>query len=342
VCSRRVHAGPALVASGVGLAVVSLAPQAGALELRFSPSAACSSEEITFRVENALAQPVSSIAGPTFHVDIARASLGYVGRVDIAGPSDDATVLGARRVTAASCDELVDTLALTLVLAIAGQREANAAAAAPAPTADDGVVNAGAAAVSSTGDALGPSAASSVEPSTGPRLGAFGALIGDAGSLPAFGLGVAVGVDLAWPSLELRVLGVLLPGAEGRVDPADPASPGAEIGLASGGLMACAPLSTRLANAELVACVGAELGRLSGHGTQIETSHSSATWWAAPRADLASRWGLPLPGCALEVGIGVAAPIWRDEFVLQGVGSVHRAAPVIGRASLGLRADFGP
>lgn len=347
VCSRRALAGPAALASRVGLAVVALGPHAVALELQFSKSAACPSDEIAFRVENALTQPLASIAGPTFHVDIERAPSGYVGRVDVAGSSSDAAVSGARRVTAASCDELVDTLALTLVLAIAGQREANArngaASAPPAPAAEHaGHDTAAPSPVSGPDDALGPDAANPTESSTAARLGAFGALVGDAGSLPAFGLGVSLGVDLAWPSVELRALGMLLPGAEGAVDPSNPASPGAEIGLVSGGLLVCAPLSTRLVNAELVACVGAELGRLSGHGTRIDTSHSSATWWSAPRADLASRWTLPMPGLTLEVGVMAAAPIWRDEFVLQGVGSVHRAAPVIGRASVGLRADFGP
>ncbi|HTV25694.1 MAG TPA: hypothetical protein VMG12_43660, partial [Polyangiaceae bacterium] len=249
-------------------------------------------------------------------------------------------------VTAASCDELVDTLALALVLAIAGQRGADAASAeSPAPPAS--VESASAPhpaphAVPGSDAALAADAASSRESrAEGPTVAAFGAMLGDAGSLPAFGLGLAVGADVAWPGFALRALGMLLPGAEGSVDARDPASPGAEIGLVAGGLLVCAPLSTRLVGAELGACVGAELGRLSAHGIRIDRSHSSTTGWAAPRADLAGRWALPLPWLALELGLTLAAPIWRDEFVLEGVGSVHRAAPVVGRVSLSLRADFG-
>jgi hypothetical protein len=325
-----------------------LARPTHALELDLPISAPCPSDEIAFRVENALAQPLSSIAGPTFHVGIERVPNGYVGRVDVAGSSGGSVASSERRVTAASCDELVDTLALALVLAIAGQRDAAAstsAATAPStPRAEGALAHATASSrpVSGARDALGANAASPAELGSGARIAAFAGLVGDAGSLPAFGLGVAVGADVAWPAVELRALGMFLPGAEGFVDPREPASPGAEIGLVAGGLLLCAPLSTRQVGAELAACVGAELGRVSGHGTRIDTSHSSATWWSAPRVDLTGRWGLPLPRLALELGVTVAAPIWRDEFVLQGVGSVHRAPPVVGRASLGLRADFGP
>jgi hypothetical protein len=345
VCSRRANGRRVTAAGCVGLAVAALTSPVDALELEFSKGCPCPSEEIAFRVENALAQSLASIPGPTFHVDVERVPSGYLGRVRLAAGAGDAAH-GERRVTASSCDELVDTLALTLVLAVAEQRDFKASANAPsdqlARPADDTIAPASPAPAQARGDVLGSSAVSPAESSTGARLAAFGALVGDAGSLPSFGLGVAVGADVAWPSLELRASGVLLPGAEGSVHAGDPTSPGARIGLVAGGLSMCAPLATRVVSAELAACVGAELGRLSGHGTQIDTPHSSATWWSAPRADLALRWALPLPRLALELGVTVAAPIWRHEFVLEGVGSVHRAAPVVGRGSLSLRADLGP
>jgi hypothetical protein len=326
-----------------GLVLVTLAPRARALELEFSRPSPCPSDEIAFRVQNAIAQPLANIVGPTFHVNIERVATGYVGRVDAARPDGDAIAPRERRVSAASCDELVDTLALTLVLAIAGQREASAASSgastAPAVAAGDSFAPEAAPSALPANEAIAPKKASSADSDA--RLAAFAAMVGDAGSLPAFGLGVAFGADVAWPSLELRALGTLLPGAEGSVDARDADSPGAEIGLVAGGLLACAPLSTRVVGARLAACVGAELGRLSGHGTRIETPHLSTTWWSAPRADVAGRWDLPPRWLALELGVTVAAPIWRDEFVLEGVGTVHRPAPVVGRASLSLRADFG-
>jgi hypothetical protein len=277
------------------------AQSAHALELEFSKSAPCSSDDIAFRVQNAMAQPLASIEGPSFRVSMERVATGYVGQVDVARPSHAAIDPSERRVTASSCDELVDTLALTLVLAIAGQREANAASDARSATtarpAEEPVAPDGAAPspVPGADEPLDANAGSSSESNARARLGAFGAMVADAGSLPALGLGVALGADVAWPSVELRALGMFLPGAEGSVEPRIPASPGAEIGLIAGGLLVCAPLSTRLVGAQLAACVGAELGRLSGYGTRIDIPHSSTTWWSAPRADIAGRWALPLP-----------------------------------------------
>lgn len=347
ISSLRPKRGTAAATLLPGLAVIALAPAAHALELEFSRSPPCPIDEIGFRVEKAIAQPLASIAGPTFRISIERVRTGYVGRVDVPRPSDDAVDASERRVTASSCDELVDTLALTLVLAVAGQRDAHArskqASAPPLLPADDTGAGEGAApSPVQAAERLDTNPAISAEPTgASAHLAAFGAIVGDAGTLPAFGLGVALGADMAWPGLELRALGMLLPGAEGSVNPRDPASPGAEIGLVAAGLLACAPLSTRWMGAELAGCLGAELGRLSGHGVRIDTSHSSTTWWSAPRADVRGRWALPLHGLALELGITGAAPIWRDEFVLEGVGSVHRSAAVVGRASLSLRAEFG-
>jgi hypothetical protein len=343
-CSPRPRKGAGVAASLVSLAIVTFGPRANALELSFSGSAPCATDEITFRVEKALAQPLASVAGPTFRVDIERAPIGFVGRVDVPGQAGGAVESSERRVTATSCDELVDTLALAIVLAIAWQRDASAsslAASVPPPVESTSAFSGEATPPDAAGE-TDPNGSRAAEPSTaGPQLSAFGAMVADAGSLPALGLGVAVGVDVAWTALELRALGMLLPGADGSVDRRDPASPGAEIGLVAGALLACAPLSTRAAGATLAACVGAELGRLSGHGTRIDTSHSSTTWWAAPRADIGARWALPVSWLAIELGVTVAAPIWRDEFVLEEVGSVHRPAAVVGRATLSLRAQFG-
>lgn len=351
LCRARAERGTVARGVLVGL-TLAFVPPAHALELEFSKAPPCPVDEISFRVEKALAEPLANIAGPTFRVGIERVATGYLGRVDAPAASGDAGLSSSdaaplrsseRRVTAASCDELVDTLALTLVLAIAGQRDAKTSPGEPPPPPADEAARALDANGADGADGAAHAAESASEAdAAGPRLGAFGAMIGDAGSLPAFGLGAAVGADIAWPSVELRALGMFLPGAEGSVDARDPASPGAELGLIAGALLVCAPLSTRVVGAAAAACLGAELGRLSGHGTRIDTSHSSSTWWSAPRVDLGGRWALPLPWLAIELGITLAAPIWRDEFVLDGVGSVHRPAPVVGRASLSLRADFGP
>jgi hypothetical protein len=67
----------------------------------------------------------------------------------------------------------------------------------------------------------------------------------------------------------------------------------------------------------------------------VSSSHPSNTFWAAARADLGLL--LPLAASLRVVGrAGVAVPLVRREFVLDGPEVVFRTAPVTGRVLLGL------
>jgi hypothetical protein len=171
---------------------------------------------------------------------------------------------------------------------------------------------------------------------TGPGFAGLAWVVADTGSLPAAGLGVAVGAELAWSSFSLRALGLLLPAQEGSVDPTDPASPGAEIGLMLGSVLGCIPIATGQHAIALDACAGWELGQLSGQGTGVQTPHQNGTLWSAARIDLSGRWTLLESGLGVELLITAAAPLTRDEFILKEIGSVYRPASVVGRAGLGL------
>lgn len=294
-------------------------------------------DELSFRVEKALASPLVAVPGPSFEVSVERQPSGLEGRVETS-TLDNSRRPGLRRVHAASCEELIDTLALTLVLAIrarAGGEDGSLEAPSPViPPAE-----------AAAAEVLDPAPVGSLESEpTGaaPRVSALGALVGDTGSLPAPGVGIALGLDVAWTGVELRALGLLLPSREGSIDANDPASPGADIHLVTGGALVCLPLSTNATSVVIAACAGGELGRLSGRGTHVDRPYSSATWWLAARADVAARWTLLVRALELELVITAAAPLSRDEFVLRDIGSVHQPANVVGRASLGLRVDFGP
>ncbi len=321
---------------------VTLAARAPAVELEFAApagAAPCATEEIAYRVERSLGQRLADLSGPNFLVSIERSDLGFEGRVDVARAAD-AAALAQRRFSAPGCDELIDTLALTIVLAIGAHGRPGGASARPPPAgaseAEAPALGLSAAAVNQA--EIEPSALDAgAAPDVVQHWAAFGSMLGDTGSLPALGYGVTLGLELAWPVIELRALGMWLPRRRGVIDEAEPASPGAEIGLLAGGLLACAPLATPAGPVLVTACAGWELGRLEGHGIGVDSSHSTARWWSAPRADLALRWALPLRSLALELALTAAAPLTRDEFVLQGIGSVHRPANVVGRAGLGLR-----
>lgn len=126
-----------------------------------------------------------------------------------------------------------------------------------------------------------------------PTLAASSALLGDTGSLPAVGFGLSVGLDVAWPSLELRGLGTLRLDREGRVGSSAGTSAGAEIGLLAFDFLACVPFATRSATLAVAACAGWELGRLTGTGVGVDLPRTASAWWSAPRADLLLRWALP-------------------------------------------------
>jgi len=327
----------ALVASGISAT-------ARALEIEFAEPAPCNVEEVSFRVERALARPLGNIDGPRFRVNIERNPGGFLGRVDIS-PIGTAATPGQRRLVASSCDELIDTLALTIVLAVGPRPEAQAASDERAllrSTEPEQTPSPAALATAEMPAAEPARTEPSPQRTAGPRVGAFGAMVGDTGSLPALSVGIALGFSVAWPAVEFRALGTFLPSKEGFVAPSDPASPGAEIGLVTAGVLACMPFATNAAAVALSACAGWELGRLSGRGTGVDVSRSSTALWSAARADLGARWAFPGHWLGLELALTAVAPISQDEFVLRDIGSVHEPANVVGRASLGLRIDLGP
>lgn len=318
------------VACAASLVLVFCA-RASAAELTLQGPAPASCDaigDLPFRVERALGRPMGPAEGPHFVVSIEPAGVGFGARLEV---SDTA---GQRTFTALTCDELIDTVALAIALAIGAvpdaaplEPDASAAMAAPEP-----VVAPALPAPGQQDTASRPEETS--EP--GPSFVGMGWVVADTGSLPAPGLGVAVGAALAWPALELRAIGTLLPEREGNVDTFDPASPGAEMGLITGSLLACTPVAVNLRAFALAACAGWELGRLSGRGTHVGTPHQKGTLWSAARLDLAARWALPLGSLGVELLITAAAPLTRDEFILKDIDTVYRPASVVGRASLGL------
>lgn len=322
-------------AFGVACAAASLAlafcARARAAELTLQGPAPAGCDAVTdlpFRVERALGRPMEPAEGPHFVVSVEPARVGFGARLEV---SDTA---GQRTFTAPTCDELIDTVALAIALAIGALPDV-------APLEPDGSTPV----VATPDPALAPAppapgqrdAARPEELSEpGPAFAGMAWVVADTGSLPAPGLGVAVGAELAWSALGLRAIGTLLPEREGNVDTLDPASPGGAMGLVTGSLLACTPVAVNLRAVALAACAGWELGQLSGRGTHVGMPHQKRTLWSAARLDLAARWSLPLGSLGVELLITAAAPLTRDEFILKDIDSVHRPASVVGRASVGL------
>lgn len=313
------------------LAAMGTPPSARAAEIVLDAAAGCADEgELVFQVERALGRPLAEVSSARFVVHVQAAQAGFRAELEV-GADAAAQPRGFRTLGASTCDALTQQVALAIALAL-GEHAAEPVE--PAPAEPSGPPSS-----PTNEEAAIAEATSEPEPdaeTSGPELAASAWLIGDSGTLPAMAWGLGAGAGLGWPGLELRFLGTLLPERKGSVDPGDPRSPGAEIGLLAGGVLACLPLALNQSALELSACAGAELGALSGGGTGVSTPYHQRTLWAAARFDAAARWMLPHTAFALEALVTAAAPLSRDEFVLRDIGRVHRPESVLGRAALGL------
>lgn len=349
---------PLPCAALLGLAGLALASPARAAELLIAaPSACVIGDELSFRAERALGQPLDTAADVRCTVHITRDGVGYAARLEVQSiASSEPSRL--RSFSAPSCEMLTETLALAVSLAIAsGAPESEPAASEPAasePAASalDAATAATAAAHTRSEpaadarneafDASGSSLASRAS-ADGWRIGAGAALVADAGTLPGLGMGATLGVSVGVDALDLRLSGTYLPPRDAQVEsvPASgAASPGAEIELLAGGLAACAPRLVRVSNLALGACAGAELGWLSGKGTGVTVARSGSSRWTAARADAGARWTLA-QGLSLELSLSALVPWARDEFSIDGVGRVFRTSPVVGRTTFGLSYELG-
>ena len=87
------------------------------------------------------------------------------------------------------------------------------------------------------------------------------------------------------------------------------------------------------------ACLGLELGRITGVGVGADRNDEREEAWFAGRAGLLGIY--PYGGlAALRLGLEGLIPLTRPEFALDNVGPVHQPSAVIGRLSLGLEMSF--
>ena len=316
------------LSAAAAAAWLSTAP-ARAAELRLEQPAPCVSvDELSFRVSRALGQPMERAPGPAFAVQVRQDARSFHARLEISAAGSNPS--GLRQLDATSCEELNDALALAIAIALG-----SSATPAVAPAAEEPAT---AAAPALPAQPEPPSDASVASPSSAahaPLHAALAAaLIADTGSLPSAGFGAEIGARIGGSLLELQARALLLPSREASIDSSDPSAPGAELNLLAGALLGCVPLSHGVV--DLAACAGAELGQLSGRGTNVATSHERRSLWSAARLELTARKPLPGVPIALELGFTAAAPLLRDDFILKDIGTVHRPANVIGRAGLGL------
>jgi hypothetical protein len=330
-----------------------------------APRACAIGDELSFRAEQALGQPLKSAANVRCSIHIAHAPGVYAARLELDWPgSSRPSRLRAFR--APTCAKLADLLALAVVLAVGGEEDAEGsdpagaspldpdsmgeakngrASVALAPT-PGGLEGAAGAAAGVATDAPAPdvdAAPTTVVRGEGrsraPHLGAHAALVADAGTLPRVGFGPRLGASLGWNVLELRASATYLLPRDVSIERPNASPAGAEVGLFAGALDVCAPRLLALSSVEAGVCADAELGWLWGSSSDVSGPEERGTVWSAAGADVVGRWALA-PRMGLDLSIGARVPFERDEFAIGGLGSVHQPGRVIGRVGVGVSVDF--
>lgn len=314
----------------LGVALLGSSPEtAAAAELSLVEPAACVTlDELSFRVERLLGQPLASAEALRLSLRVEQETGGFAARLEVERP--DSAERGVRSLRASSCAELTESLAIAIVVALGDGEQPPAAAPEPSPVQESSPAPA-------SPEALPPpAAAGEAESSPGPTLAASAWALVDSGTLPAAALGAALGLGLEWQSVQLRAIGTFVPEREGKLSASDPRSPGVSIGLVAGGAVGCIPVALQSSSVGMAVCAGAELGQLSGTGTRVIVPYQRRALWAAARVELAARVGLGSAPLSLELLASALAPFTRDEFILRDLGEVHRPASVVGRLGLGL------
>lgn len=262
---------------------------------------------------------------------------------------------GRREVVGATCPELSQTLAVILALAVdPGARTGEVAgidlrSPAPAATASAGSVAAGRAAASVTPQATPTSnvavanparrdlGVSSAAPSAPRRASAsFGVsalMLGETGMLPSPSIGPSLVLRYsvaAW-TLELGASGLLrrwapLPEAD--------SNKGGDISWLGAHLAGCWQRLAR-SSSSVSLCLGFEAGELRGEGAGVDERRTARSPWLAPLLNTVGRASLSSE-LAFEARLGLALPLHRPQFGLDGYEPFHRPGALSARALLGL------
>src|SRR5262249_47591035 len=155
------------------------------------PAACPAADELSFRVERALERPLAAVAPVRFDVSIRAAH----GRFAAVLQTRDGGAAKDRRLAARDCSQLLDGLSCAIVLAVAAFEAQDTESAAP-DTASSAASSPPSAASNGAGDGTArdaPEAVASSQSDGHIAPGVIVTLVGDVGSLPSPGVGVAVG-----------------------------------------------------------------------------------------------------------------------------------------------------
>jgi hypothetical protein len=243
---------------------------------------------------------------------------------------------GERTLRASSCEELADTAALVVALAIDPARVAAHEARVSAEQGDASAPPAGADAAPAP-DA-GPSSPS-VQPEAIPSADTQPPSSAFVGERVTVGNGVAPGIVgggsllVGWEHgpWRLDLAGVAWSPRRQSLDGAS--SVGGRFTSYEGALRGCVRIARLVA--EPFACAGAEIALIEAQGYGIDHPSSSARAWIGPTAGLALAWVLA-PSWRLAADLSAAMPLSRPTFVIDVDRTTYRPAVLSVQSGVGL------
>ncbi len=304
------------------LGATAFAPTARAAELSVDAPASClDPSALADEVGDLIGKPLGSVTDVDFRIQISETPQHrWQLRLEMLGrrPNGEGAppVRGSREIEGANCAELAEAAAVAIAVSVRSISPVTTPAPPPAT----------------------PAAAPPSPPRPAPealvwRPTVVLALAIDAGSLPNTGVGVDVEAALQRGVLQVVGFGTWF-GSQNAVGANNT---GGTFQLALGGALACfAPRRGRWTG---LACGGLELGRLAGTGLNVARPETRAIFWRAVRADAGVTAALA-GNAMLILRAGVAVPLARPEFVLDGTDRIYQPGRLAGRFTAGIEIGF--
>jgi hypothetical protein len=311
-------------------ALVSFPAAAMAGELGFRGPPECNRKsEITEGVESLAGRSLVSVDDYDFDVEVEKKGASEWQLV-LVTKTRASGALRERRFQGKTCAEVGDAAAVAISMTL--RNDSGDSAAPPAETkAPPEEPPVAAPAATPTRRDEGPAPAKPAPPNAAEPLSILvgvGALV-DAGSLPSVAPGGTLSAGALLRPLRIELQGGLFAPQKTESAP----NQGGTFNLAFGALVACYEKNPKSVHA--LACLGYELGSLSGEGYGVAEPRSGSSFWHAVRVELGA--GLPLSdGLSLSLRAGAAVPLARKAFVLDEAEVVHEPNAVSGRAQAGL------
>ena len=314
----------------VAAALLSFGGSSPAAEVRWSGEESCRRDsELAAQVETMTGRSIASVELADFELRVESRSRSHWSLELTTVRRADGT-RSTRAIHGASCAEVTDAAAVAIALAI-GQRPEE-------PSSES----------ESRPNPVPPAPALPTRPAAEPRRPAQGqnsldwtagiAATLDSSSTPSAAFGASARFGVGWYPAEPRKTGLRFELEGAFYAPTETSTVAGQAGkfqLVYGAPFVCG--AKPLGATTLLMCTGVELGQLSaeGIGDAVTTSHLSNTFWSAARAELGV--GYPRGGALRVVGRGgVAMPLIRQEFVIDGPDVVFRPPAISARIGLGV------